>query len=625
MLQAHNVCLSFGDQIIFDHISFIINQHSRIGLIGRNGSGKTTLLKAIIDPSFLEDGTISIQRKKKIAYMPQEVVLESTLSILDEILTIFPTLHALQQEIHTIELNGHLTDHTMIEHYASLQEELAALSPEIVKAKAKKLLIGLGFALEQFDQPVANLSVGWKMRIVLAKLLLQEADFYLFDEPTNHLDLGTKEWFLDFLKKSDFGFILICHERYFLDELCDKILDLERGKATWYTGNYSDYVIQKEHDRQLLEAAYSQQQKEIKRKEANIERFRASASRSRMALSMEKALDKVERITIPPAARSIQFNFPPIQQPGKEVITVEQVSQTFDHKTIFKNVSFKINRGQKVALIAPNGVGKTTLFNLITGALPLQHGHITFGYNVLHAIFAQDQNKALNMKLTVIDNIKHLCPRVTEQKIRSFLGAFLFSGDDVLKKVSVLSGGEKNRVGMIGVLLHNANLLLLDEPTNHLDIPSKEILLKALQEFQGTIMFVSHDRDFINKLATHIIELTPQGAHQYLGNYDEYIYQKQAMFPQTSIPKEETSITARPSANPNIHHESHELSRKIRQREEKIAKLERHIELLNASFATIEYGTEKFSSTVKKLQELQKELKDNEGEWEKLQQILSKK
>lgn len=576
MIQANSICLSFGSQKIFDSISFTINQYQRIGLVGRNGSGKSTLLKAIMDDSTLDDGSITTISSKKIAYMPQEVVLNSELSIIDETCTAYHDLEA---------------------------EEVGA-----AHAQAKKMLMGLGFSNQQCDMPVSTLSVGWKMRIVLAKLLLQDADFYLFDEPTNHLDLQAKEWFLELLKRSSFGFLLVCHERYFLDELCTDILDLEFGKAIFYKGNYSKYSAQKQHNLELLEAAFAQQQKEIKRKQETIERFRASASKAKMAQSMSKALDKVERITLPPSLKNVRFSFPPVQQSGRTVLTVFDVSYSFGSKQIFKNISCQIERHQKVALIAPNGVGKTTLFNLITGALPVQHGSITFGHNVNHAIFAQDQNKSLNGQLSIIDNIKNLCPLAKEQTIRTFLGAFLFSNEDIYKKVGVLSGGEKNRVGMVTVLLHHANLLLLDEPTNHLDIPSKEILLKALQDFNGTIFFVSHDRDFINALATDVIELTHTGAYHYVGNYDSYILHKKAI----SQPTASDTISSEPEAKKSTY----ELQKKGKRLEEKIARLEQQILDAQSAFADLEYGTPEFSANQDTLTSLQQELQKTEVDWE---------
>lgn len=507
----------------------------------------------------------------------------------------------------------------LLERYATLQEELLAYNLDALRADAKKMLMGLGFSEQQFDQPVDNLSVGWKMRIVLAKLLLQNADFYLFDEPTNHLDLIAKEWFLQFLKESEFGFMLICHERYFLDELCDKILDLERGKATWYSGNYSDCMTQKEHNLKLLEEAYIQQQKEIKRKQETIDRFRASASKATMAKSMEKALEKIERIVLPPSPKNVRFTFPPVVQSGKIVITASNVAQSFGDKTIFQNVSFEVERGKKIAIIAPNGVGKTTLFNIIAGILPVQRGSVTFGYNVTYAIFAQDQNKVLDMKKTVIENIRNLCPSATEQKIRTFLGAFLFSSEDVEKKVGVLSGGEKNRVGMVSVLLRNANLLLLDEPTNHLDIPSKEVLLRALQAFEGTLLFVSHDRDFINDLATDIIELTRNGAHFYHGNYATYLYRKkqESPAPQSQISEKNQSGSAQ-----SVTDEKTLAKRQMKQLENQIAKLEQKISALHESFADIEYGTPEFDAADKKVTQLQRELKEAERAWEELHKKL---
>ena len=628
MIQARSMNLAFLDRTIFNNLSFIINQYDKIGLVGRNGSGKTTLLKAIIDPSILDSGSVTIQNKKTIAYVPQEMVLESSLSILNEALTADPVLYALAQEFEQIEAllekPEHSNDAALVERYGVLQSELQERNYETFKAQAKKMLMGLGFSIAQLDQPTANLSVGWKMRVVLTKLLLKNADFYLFDEPTNHLDLTAKEWFLDFLKKSDFGFIIISHEQYFLDELSEKILELDRGKAAWYNGNYSEYVVRKERDLEILTAAYIQQRKDIKQKEEMISRFSAG-TRSRQAQSMKKGLDKIERIEIPQSQRNVKLTFPPIQQAGKEVIAVSNVSHAFGEKVLFNNVSFAVQRGQKVALVAPNGVGKTTLFNLIAGVLPLEHGTVTFGYNVTHALFTQDQNQVLKGNLSIFENIEKLCPEVSERDIRSFLGSFLFSGEEAYKKVSVLSGGEKNRVGMVSVLLKKANLLLLDEPTNHLDIPSKEVLLKALKEFSGTILFVSHSRDFINDLATDIVELTPEGAYTYHGNFDAYLHQR-------PVPKTDGADSADTKNNKHSKNSSGssnsssaqplsagDLAKKMQKHEALIAKLEEQISSLGELLSDYDYGTPEFDSTMVKVEKLQKELKLAEKEWELLQ------
>jgi ATP-binding cassette subfamily F protein 3 len=381
-------------------------------------------------------------------------------------------------------------------------------------------------------------------------------------------------------------------------------------------------------------SAYAQQQKEIQQKTATIERFRAKASKAKMAQSMIKSLDKIERITIPPGPRNVSFSFANIQQPGKVVLTVNDVSQSFGSKQIFEHVSCEIDRGEKVAVIAPNGGGKTTLFNIITGSLPLQKGTITWGHNVHHAIFAQDQSAILDANKTIIENIKDRCPKKTEQTIRTMLGSFLFSNDDVNKKISVLSGGEKNRVGMTTILLQDANVLLLDEPTNHLDIQSKEILLKALQNYTGTIIFVSHDRDFVNDLATHILELTPHGVSKYVGNYDSYVYQKNMVasgnassfaYPgsqtrQASADKhrQETPTLETSSSSKN----NFELRKKSQALERKIEKFEEWIKQVELKFADLVYGTEEFTKAQANLAKLKKDLATTMGEWEAIQKEL---
>lgn len=618
MIQARNLSLSFGTQKIFDNLSFTIQHDQRIGLVGLNGSGKSTLLKALGGQQALDEGTVSIERGRTLAYLPQEVVLNSDKSIFDETFSVFTAITLIEQELADLDaVIATQSNADAVHRYAELHEKLKDLEPDKARAQTQRVLQGLGFKQEQLSAPVTSLSVGWKMRIVLAKLLLQNADFYLFDEPTNHLDIVAQQWFLDFLEESSFGFMIVCHERFFLNKLCTKILEMERGKGTFYNGNYDDYESKKAADLEQLHAAYEQQQREIKQKEATINRFRASASKAKMAQSMIKQLDKIERLELPPAPKNISLTFPLTQKPGKVILTVKNVGYRFGDKVIFEHANFEIERGEKVALIAPNGVGKTTLFNVIAGKYPLQTGSIIWGHNTHHALFDQDQTQSLVPNDTVIEAVEKACGNHLQNKIRAFLGAFLFSNDDVNKKTKVLSGGEKNRVGMIRVLLKGANVLLLDEPTNHLDIPSKDILLKALQGYEGTVIFVSHDQDFVNKLATRILELSKDGIDSYQGNYEEFVYQKQHA--QELIGKKSAEAESDNSPEHKSNKELFERQKECRRIEQKIQRSEQDIMKMNEQFADFEYGTPEFSQLQTKLTAAQKQLAELYKEWEKLQ------
>jgi ATP-binding cassette subfamily F protein 3 len=575
------------------------------------------LLKAIAGQQKVDGGSIALVKGKKFAYLPQEVVLTSDKSIIDQTMTAFGDLYTVQNQALELEkqLSGNPSDSTLIDAYAEICEQLQLLEPEQKRATAQQMLLGLGFSMTQLNQPVSSLSVGWKMRVVLATLLLQQADFYLFDEPTNHLDIVAKEWFLQFLEQSSFGFMLVCHEKRFLNRLCTKILELERGTATFYTGDYDVYVKQKEEALTRLESAYEQQQRTLKQMQATIDRFRASASKARMAQSMIKKMDAIERIALPPGNKQMSFQFPPLEQSGRIVLTAKELSYHFDSKHIFSHASFTIERGNKVAIVAANGVGKTTLLNVITVKLPLQTGSCEFGYKTSIAVFDQDQTASLQLSRTVFENATYNTGSLSEQTIRSLLGSFLFSNEAINKKASVLSGGERNRLGMVRVLLRNANLLLLDEPTNHLDIPSKDILLKALQAYKGTILFVSHDQDFVNELATHIIELTPNGTYMYHGNYDEYRYQKalkeEVIDRPIPITLEKSIISTKPIV-------TNEIRKKIRLLEHKIAKIEQEIKCIELSFADLSYGSAEFTKTSTTLQVRKSEYMQLLHEWDLL-------
>ncbi len=635
MIFGTNVTLMFGDRALFDHITFSWSAGDKVGLIGRNGAGKSTLLKAIAGKLQLDEGAISIEKAKRIAYLPQEVILASELSVLDEAYTSFEELALLSEEQAKIEkqLEEGLPDdtaHDILERYAQIHELLQNYNPEGLLVETKRVLVGLGFSTEKMEAPVSTLSVGWKMRLVLAKLLLSKADFYLFDEPTNHLDIVAKDWFVNFLKESRTGFVLVSHDRYFLDNVCDYMYELERGSGKAYHGNFANYELQKAQEKEILEKAYDQQQREIKQKMVTINRFRASASKAGMAQSMLKQLDKIERIEIEAESPEIKLNFAHVKKSGKIVLIVKDLSKKFDDKTIFKNVSFELQAGTKAALVAANGVGKSTLLNLICEKYQLETGSVDFGYNVEPAFFEQDQDKVLNHKKTILEEAENACKTATaRQKVRAFLGAFLFPGDDVHKKIGVLSGGEKNRVAMVKVLLTDANFLILDEPTNHLDLQSKEILLNALKQFTGTILFVSHDRDFLNNLATTIIELTPEGVRSYQGNYDEFLYRKQMTIQSNEVPEkkqiqEKAANQNAKASDQSCGKEAREIRKKIGNLEKKIERLEAQDNELAEKLSFYAYGSEQYNRILDDQRAVKEDRTKAERQWEDLQTSLYK-
>ncbi len=626
MIQLKNISLSYGDQDIFKDISCIFNEQQHIGVVGRNGAGKSTLLKAIAGAINLDEGSIALERGKKIAFMPQEIVLLSEQSVFDEAYSAFAGVIDVEKEKDQLEQLLLAEQHEavplddVVERYALVQEQLAQHDTIAYKNQTEKILKGLGFTHESFSKKVSELSVGWKMRIVLAKLLLLRADFYLFDEPTNHLDIVSKEWFFDFLKNTRAGFLLVTHDRYYLEQACDYIFALERGIGRLYVGNFGAYIACKEHEAAARQAAYVQQQKEISRKQATIERFRASATKARMAQSMIKQLDKIELIEPEPTFPSATFKFPASPRACSVVLNFNDLACSFNGRRVFEKISGRIQREEKVALVAPNGMGKTTLFKLLAGKYPLTHGSVLFGHTVSYAIFEQDQVAALSMTNTVLEEVVGACPQVDQITMRKFLGSFLFSGDDVHKKIEVLSGGERGRVALVKLLLQKANFLLLDEPTNHLDIYAKEVLLQALQQYDGTLMIVSHDHDFIQRLATRIVELTPTALYSYPGTYESYLAQKKHSEDiQAHTTQAAQASTQAPSSSRIDHKESQALRKELTSLEKKITRLEKKIQEIHELFTHCAYGTPAYTDAVTQLSATQKDLDTALEQWEALE------
>lgn len=609
MIHIQNLSLAFGSQIIFNDLSTSIKLTSKVGLVGRNGSGKSTLLNVLAGRQECDSGTINLPSDTRIAFMPQEITLTSKQSLFEEALDAFPEIAKIIKETKTLEDKVHTgkASSREVEHYSHLVHDLLEHNADALQAEAKQILSGLGFKQEDFDNPVQSFSTGWRMRLILAKLLLQKADFYLFDEPTNHLDIFAREWFITFLKKSSFGFMIVSHERSLLDELCKTILEIEQGSATFYTGNYSSYEQQKEQSEELKQSAYANQQREIAQKKKTIERFRTKASKAKMAQSMIKSLDKIERVQVSRKKGSMALRFPTPQRSGRNVLEIQNIRYCFGDKEVFKNVSFDIDRGEKIVLIAQNGVGKTTLFNVITGKYTPIDGTIKFGHNVEHALFTQDADSSLKMNQTILDSLEKSAAHQTTSFIRTILGTFLFCGDDVKKKINVLSGGEKNRVRLAQTLLQDANFLLLDEPTNHLDLTSKEILAQALKAYEGTLFVVSHDPDFINTFATKILELTPNGIKSYHGNYNDYKY-------LTELDSKKSEETAKPKQKKNV---SYATRKKIQSLERRLDKLQKKIDVLEENLKAESYD-ESFTETYNELQRNEREYHKLFEEWEEL-------
>lgn len=622
MIKATNISLSFGQQTILKDVSFLINGTEKIGLVGRNGAGKTTLLRAIAGQQALANGSITISRTLTTAYLPQDVVLRSDKPILIEALNTFNNLGDCLQEAEILEdriQNDVTIDKNLLgAQLVDLQQRLLDEHAREREQEAKEILRGLGFKDTQLATPVTHLSVGWKMRLALGKLLLQKADFYLFDEPTNHLDLPAKDWFLEFLKQARFGYLLVSHNRYFLDHACNVIYDLSCGSIKAYQCNYSNFLLQKEQNQAILEKQYLEQQKFIKKQMDTIQRFRASASRASTAQSMLKALEKVELVAFEPTPKTVAFRFPPVQPSGKEVLTVNRLSIAFGHKTLFSDASFTIKRGHKVALIAPNGTGKTTLLNAIAGKITPTKGEMVWGHNVHMAFFEQNQELSLDRSKTVLETALDACQNsIARQNVRSYLGAFLFSGESVDKKVAVLSGGEKNRLAMVKILLQDANFLILDEPTNHLDLQSLDVLLTALKQYTGTILFVSHERDFLNKLATDLIELTPSGVQTFNGAYDEYISFKTIQAIKSSSGNEVIGKTEG-ATTPQRKGNDHEQRKQLLKIENKINRLEKEKEELVNRLYAMTYGSKEYATACVRLTAIESDLSKQMELWETL-------
>ena len=535
MLSLDGLCKYFGDRAVFDHVNWSMGDEDRVGLVGLNGAGKSTLLKLIAGIIEPDAGRISRPQRTRVGYLAQDSPDIGGRSLIAETLSALAEIQALDAERRRLETvlaeqtSG--PDHDVA--LAGLGEVLSELERHdfyTVESRAESVLFGLGFTPADLARDVAEFSGGIRMRVALAKLLLQRPDFLMLDEPTNHLDIEARNWLEDYLGAYPGGIILVSHDRYFLDRVTKRTVEVARGKLTEYRGSYSSYLVQREERFQLELAAYQKQREEIEHIEAFISRFRYQASKAKLVQSRIKQLEKIERLQPPVGSeKPPAINFPRCERSGRHVFQLRGAVKRYGALTVYDGIDFVIERGARLALVGPNGAGKSTLMKLLAGVEPLTAGERIVGHNVDIGYFAQDLGEALDYDKSVLQELSDNSQGLSTGEVRGLLGAMLFSGDDVLKRTGVLSGGERGRLALAKVLSHRTNCLLLDEPTNNLDIIAKDTLLEALRRYHGTVVIVSHDRYLLNELVTEVIEVGQGHAIRYLGNYDDYLAKKEQM------------------------------------------------------------------------------------------------
>jgi ATP-binding cassette subfamily F protein 3 len=651
MIQLSEAGKRFGPKILFENLNWLITPKERVGIVGANGTGKSTLLKVLAGLEGLDYGSVNAAKGIRAGYLPQDGITLTGRTVFAECLSVFDEIRALEEEQKTLEHRMGELDHESSEYqqiadrYHHVQSEFTARDGYNIESRVGSVLSGLGFSRDDWQRRVEEFSGGWQMRIALAKLLLEEPNLLLLDEPTNHLDLEARNWLESYLETYPNAFVLISHDRFFLDVTVSRIAEIWNKRVYFYTGGYSKYEQQKDERRAQLEAAYKNQRERIEQLEMFINRFRYQATKAKQVQSRIKELEKIERIEIPPDEKTIHFRFPQPKPSGRIVAEFKDVAKSYGAKHVFSGASFHIERGDRIALVGVNGAGKSTLIKILSGEEPVSAGEYTLGHNAEPDYFAQDQYKVLDPEAAILDDLSSVASRASNTELRSVLGCFLFSEDDVFKRIGVLSGGERNRYALARMLMMPSNFLLLDEPTNHLDMRAKDVLLTALQEFSGTVVFVSHDRYFIDKLATRIFEVADGEVHVFPGNYEDYLWRRsgaaapppapavahaaRAEKPDKPVqqPKAPPPKPAQPAApppdkqrrlNPIKFRQMKERQRTI---EDEITRLE--VEIADFEQALSHYESAQHSIDISEMLESRRtDMKNLMTEWEEVSQIL---
>jgi ATP-binding cassette subfamily F protein 3 len=643
MLQIKGLGKAFRGEWLFRSLDLQINDGDRIGLVGDNGTGKSTLMKIIAGLLPPDDGDVIGARDLTFGYLPQDGLFAQGRSLLDEVLSVFESLISLESEIRRLEHELADMQHSgpeyekKMDRYSLISQQYRLKDGYSIEAKAGSVLLGLGFSQKDFQRPCQDFSGGWQMRIALAKLLLQQPSLLLLDEPTNHLDLEARNWLESYLQAYPYALILVSHDRYFLDSSAQRILEIRNHAVHFYKGNYSDFLRQREERLVQLLAEYEAQQKEIARIKAFADKFRYKATKAAQVQSRLKELERMERVEIPPEAKPIHLKFPEGPRTGRIVLELSNVSAGYNGTPVFSRLNYILEKGERVALVGPNGAGKSTLMKILAGRLPLFEGERKQGHNAIVSYFSQDQDDLLTSNKTVWDEVYSVAPNHIVPQLRTLLGCFLFSGDAIEKPVSVLSGGERSRLVLCKLLLSPANCLLLDEPTNHLDIRSKDILMDSLRDYEGTLVFVSHDRYFLDGLATKVLEIGNQTATVYLGNYEDYLFKKSEQEKSKTAQPENSRINDSPQpvvaqeqADPGIKKKKvnpfkvQQMKLRIERLEGQIQLHETRVAVLNQMLASEELYRDHqlFRSTMEEHDKLQHELEGYLEEWENLHSAL---